>query len=160
ALIASDAALEMLEGYANDTTVIAELLRAWDAFDRETYARNVLSHLLRNRVDLRLERLPSLDGIQYFTNLTSLNLSGCSQVSDLSPLASLTQLTSLDLSSCSRLSDLSLTGLKQLILLNLSHCSHLSTLSLMDLTQLTSLDLSHFSRLSTLSLTGLKQLAS
>jgi hypothetical protein len=109
ALIGGDNALEVLEGYANDSrsTVINELLRAWDYFDRETFARRILTHTFRINSVLRLSNPPSLDGMQYFTNLTSLNLTNCSQVSDLSPLAGLTQLTSLVLTNCSQVSDLS-----------------------------------------------------
>src|SRR5260370_2008421 len=73
ALIGSDSALETLKEYACDDspTVIDELLRAWDFFDRETYTKNVLAQTFRNRSELTLERLPSLEGIKYFTNLTS-----------------------------------------------------------------------------------------
>ena len=49
ALIGSDLALDMLEGYANDLRqlVINELLRAWDYFDRETYASRIYVNATR-----------------------------------------------------------------------------------------------------------------
>jgi hypothetical protein len=100
ATIAGEAAMEMLEGYANDMreSVINELLKVWETFDRDTYAMHVLSPALRNTFDLRLECLSSLDGIQYFTHLTKLNLSGCSQLNDLSRLTNLDSLQELKLS--------------------------------------------------------------
>ncbi len=56
------------------------------------------------------------------TQLTSLKLVGCKQVSDLSPLASLTQLTSLDLSYCQQVSDLNgLANLNSLKVLVVDH---------------------------------------
>ncbi len=125
ALIGGETALEMLEGYAKDkrSTVIHELLRAWDSFDREDFARRVLSRTYLNRAELILSNsLPTFSGLQYFTNLTKLNLPN-TQASDLSPLANLTQLTSLTLQG--------------------TQASDLSPLA--NLTQLTSLDLDPFS---------------
>jgi len=146
-IIGGDLALDMLEGYANDDRegVISELLRAWDAFDRETYARRILSQTLRNKTSLPLEHLPSLDGMQYFTNLTQLDLSGCAQVNDLTPLAGLTSLIKLDLSGCAQVSDLTpLAGLTSLTWLNLSGCAQVSDLTpLAGLTSLTWLNLGH-----------------
>lgn len=183
-VIGSDSALEMLERYANNAspTIVDELLNAWDSFERETYARQVLSHALQNSSDLSLENLPSLDGFQYFTNLTELHLSGCVEVSDLSPLKNLTQLTKLHLSDCSAVTDLSplaaltelmelhltgcaevrdlssLEGLTRLKVQNLSGCSHLSAFDLLSLTQLERLDLSRCSQLSTINLAGIAKL--
>lgn len=72
-----------------------------------------------------------------------LNLWGCKQLSDLSPLAGLAQLTSLNLGSCEQLSDLSpLSRLTQLTRLSLDCCEQLSDLSpLSRLIQLTNLSL-------------------
>ena len=113
-LIKGDAALDVLKGYATDnhSTVMNELIKGWDYFDREAYAKYILSQIFHNRTslsrnDLNMEYLPSLNGFQYFTSLTSLDLSSCQQVRDLSPLASLTSLTSLDLSRCWQVRDLS-----------------------------------------------------
>jgi Leucine-rich repeat (LRR) protein len=54
------------------------------------------------------------------TPLTSLDLRGCTQLSDVSPLAALTSLTTLNLERCTQLSDVSpltaLTHLEELIL--------------------------------------------
>jgi Leucine-rich repeat (LRR) protein len=97
------------------------------------------------------------------TQLTSLNLSSCESLSDLSGLGSLTQLTSLNLSSCESLSDLSgLGSLPQLTSLNLSWCKSLSDVSALgSLTQLNSLDLCWCEALSDVSLLGnLTQLTS
>jgi hypothetical protein len=108
-LIGTEAALEALEGYANDTRskVYDELLKAWESFDREDYAKRVLSQTLRKRTELHLERHSSLEGMQYLTALTSLDLRNCPQLSDLAPLASLITLTSLRLHSCPQVKDIS-----------------------------------------------------
>src|SRR5260370_29539136 len=133
----------MLEGYADDTRplVIDELYNAWDFFDREAYAKWVLSQTLRSRTDLhlRLEGFSSLDSIQYFTNLTALNLLECAQVNNLNPLVGLTQLLSLNLSRCFHSNILNVIGLTSLKSLTMSHCFHLITLNVMSLTQLRSL---------------------
>jgi Leucine-rich repeat (LRR) protein len=163
AIIGGDAALDMLEGYAGDSreAMIDELLKAWDAFDKEVYARRVLSVTFRDRSDLHLERLSSIDGIQYFTDLTSLDLTGCSQLKDLTPLMGLMGLTSLNLSYCSQLKDLTpLNGLSSLIKLNLMGCTRLNQLSLTGLISLIELDLTGCTRLSQLSLTDLTSLTS
>ena len=139
-LIGDDTALEMLEGYAEDTrsTVINELYRAWDSFDRETFARRILSRTYRSMSHLNLVDIPSLEGIQYFTNLTSLNIDGF-QVSDLTPLAGLTNLTSLNIGS-SRASDLTpLAGLTNLTSLNIPRSQASDLTPLAGLTNLTSL---------------------
>jgi esterase/lipase superfamily enzyme/Leucine-rich repeat (LRR) protein len=75
--------------------------------------------------DLDSRRLPH--ELTLLTALQSLNLSGCKQLSDISPLAGLTALQSLNLSGCKQLSgDLSpLAGLTALQSLNLSECWHL-----------------------------------
>jgi len=150
-LIKGDAALDVLKGYATDnhSTVMNELIKGWDYFDREAYAKYILSQIFHNRTslsrnDLNMEYLPSLNGFQYFTSLTSLDLSSCQQVRDLSPLASLTSLTSLNLRECEQISDLSpLASLTSLTSLDLSSCQQVRDLSpLASLTSLTSLDLS------------------
>jgi hypothetical protein len=157
-LIGGDAAFKAIEGYAQDTrsTVVDELMKAWASFDRKEYARRILAQTFQRKPDLRLEHLSSLDGLQYLTNLTTLDLSDCGQVSDLSPLATLTQLTALDLSSCEQVSDLSPLGkLTQLAWLHLSGCKQVSNLSpLGKLTQLTDLDLSGCKQVSDLSPLG------
>ncbi|WP_180693101.1 leucine-rich repeat domain-containing protein, partial [Sphaerotilus sulfidivorans] len=98
------------------------------------------------------------------TGLQQLNLSGCSQLKDVSVLSSLTGLQQLDLSVCSQLKDVSvlssLTGLQQL---NLSWCSQLKDVSVLSsLTGLQQLNLSWCSQLKDVSvlssLTGLQQL--
>src|SRR5258708_7410138 len=152
AVIGSDSALEGLEGYANNAPppIVDELLNAWNSFERETYARQVLSDALRYSSNLSMEDLPSLDGFQYFTGLTELHLSGCAAVSDLSPLKDLTQLTRLHLSDCSAVSDFSpLAALTELLELHLSDCSAVSDFS--PLAGLIQLMVLHFSGCSFLS---------
>ncbi|VTR93217.1 leucine-rich repeat : Leucine-rich repeat protein, putative OS=Trypanosoma vivax (strain Y486) GN=TvY486_0039050 PE=4 SV=1: Pkinase: LRR_4: LRR_4: LRR_4: LRR_4: LRR_4 [Gemmata massiliana] len=73
--------------------------------------------------------------------LTSLDLSNCRSVADLSPLSGLTALTSLDLSNCRGVADFSpLSGLTALTSLDLGFCNRAMDLSpLSGLTALTSL---------------------
>ena len=145
ATIGGDAALETLEGYASDGRgiVVKELVKAWDAFDRGDYARRVLSPMLQMNPNPYLERLSSLDGSQYLTDVTQLRLYDCRQINDLTPLAGLTNLTSLELLSLPQISDLApLAGLVGLMSLGLSHCSQISDLTpLASITNLTTLDL-------------------
>jgi hypothetical protein len=144
-LIGSDAALASLKEYAKDirSSTIQELFKSWSSFDTKTYGQNVLTPSFQHGYSLKQFNLTSLNGFQYLTNLSVLNLSGCKQVSDLGPLAKLTQLATLDLSGCRLVSDLSpLAKLTQLITLNLLLCEEMSDLSpLAKLTQLTSLNL-------------------
>ena len=164
AMIGSEAALDALESYAGDpqNTIVNELLKAWDSFDREIYAKRILSHLLRNHSTLNLERVSSIEGLQCadLTNLTVLNLSGCVQLKDLAPLANLVNLTVLNFSGCVQLKDLApLTSLVNLTVLNLSDCSRLDTFNLTGLTNITELSLSGCFQLNHLDLTGLVNLA-
>ncbi len=170
-IIGGDAALDMLEGYANDwrMAVVTELVKAWDAFDRETYARRILSKMFPNPSALAISHLSSVDGLQHFTdpmklkrlelynghrlsdltplagltNLMMLRVYGGQWLSDLTPLAGLTNLRELDLSFCTRLSDLTpLAGLTNLTKLIFFNCSRLSDLTpLAGLTNLTELKL-------------------
>ena len=144
-LINGDMALDAIEEYADSPslTVISELVRAWDSFDREIYAQRVLSKAFKEIKKLRLNGLLSLEGCQYFTNITALTLSGCEKIEDLSPLSALTHLTSLSLSGCEKIEDLSpLSALTHLTSLSLSDCEKIKDLSpLATLTSLTSLKL-------------------
>lgn len=154
AIIGTEAALEILEGYIGDAheDVINELIRAWDSFERETYAARVLAPALRYKTDLCLELLPSLEGIKHFTNLAFLSLSRSSYTSDFSPLEELKQLKSLNLSHCSYLKDLSsLTNLVQITSLNLSGCSFNSLDPLVSLKKLVALDISNCPNINDLS---------
>ncbi len=154
-LIGGDAALKFIEGYAQDTrsTVIDELTKAWSSFDRKEYAQRILTQAIQGRSYLQLERISSLDGFQFLTNLTRLYLNGCKQVSDLSPLANLTGLTELYLAYCEQVSDLSplanLTGLTELYLNGCEQVSDLSPLA--NLTGLTKLYLDGCEQVSDLS---------
>jgi hypothetical protein len=65
AIIGSDAALEMLEDYADDarSSVVDELLNVWGFFYRKTYAKHILSQTFQITSELRRNDLPSLDGM-------------------------------------------------------------------------------------------------
>ena len=85
ALIGSEAALEALEEYAYDASpkVADDFVNAWDSFERENYALRVLSHVLQGSYKVQYERLASLEGFQYLSKLTSLDLSRLSRFSRL-----------------------------------------------------------------------------
>ena len=106
ALIGSKLALAVLEEYAADERkpVVEELEQAWNAFDREEYARRVLAVTYRERTYLELKDPPTLDGVQYFSHLRSLRVVW--KGSEIGPLARLTQLEELDLSECLSVRDL------------------------------------------------------
>jgi internalin A len=108
-------------------------------------------------------QLLDVEPLAGLTRLESLNLSGCEQLQDLQPLAGLTSLQSLDLSGCPQLQDLqALAGLTRLQSLDLSGCPQLQDLQpLAGLTSLQSLDLSWCPRLQDLQpLAGLTRLQS
>ena len=106
-------------------------------------------------------QIADLSGLEFFTNLTSLNLIGNS-ISDISPLAGLTRLIDLDLSETHVISDIApLAGLTQLIFLNLNDNRINDISPLAGLTRLTSLSLvenSFFRDIDIVPLAGLTQL--
>ena len=128
-------------------------------------------------------QIADLSGLEFFTNLTSLNLIGNSisdisplagltqlmdlnlvgaPISDISPLAGLTRLIDLDLSETHVISDIApLAGLTQLIFLNLNDNRINDISPLAGLTRLTSLSLvenSFFRDIDIVPLAGLTQL--
>ena len=179
-LIGGEAALSTLERYRDDTRVRVrdELLKAWELFDPEEYARRVLpdvrnlelttsrsvlllllraSHLIHLK-SLSLDNfrgmgIGDLSPLTQLTNLSSLSLSRFEHVSDLSPLAQLTNLSSLSLSGFGQVSDLSpLAQLPNLPRLDLRHLPQVSDLSpLAELTNLSSLKLGGLPQVSDLS---------
>jgi hypothetical protein len=144
ARIGSETALDVISSYTRNPPddVIDELLHAWPFFDHKLYAQRVVADLLQN-VDVLSKHLSSLEGFQYFTHLTTLQLADCWQIEDLKPLANLTQLTRLSLAGCWKITDLeSLANLTQLTFLDLTGCVNIRDLSpLKKLTHLTELNL-------------------
>jgi Leucine-rich repeat (LRR) protein len=115
AKIGSSAAMEILADYAKDTCyeLIGRLGRAWDAFDRSTYASKVLSHLNEvyvpnlskwegfehlqhiNKLSIGTLSLKDLSPLQKFTNLTKLKISAADEICNLAELAKIPKLTHL-----------------------------------------------------------------
>jgi hypothetical protein len=145
ALIGGEAALNALESYEHDTrqVVVAELVRAWDAFDRADYASRVLSSICTRGHHLEVVGSCSLEGVQHLADLSSLALFRCSQVSDLSPLTLLPNLTALALIFCKKIKDLSpLRAITKLNSFKLWNCEAVDDLTpLAELINLTSLDI-------------------
>lgn len=156
-LIGGESALIALENFAKDTrqTVINELLRGLDYFDREDYSRYILSK--NEAFAPHFRQVTSLKGLRYLTYLTELtigtipwiyfrNETGLSTIpdivysqpmrdaviTDLQPLTSLTQLTSLAILDCQNISSLeplrNLVNLRELILGNINASTDLSPL--------------------------------
>lgn len=142
ALIGSESALRKLELYAVDATpsILDKLIRVGDFFEKDVYARFVLSKALKGHYSTRFT---NIDGFQYFTKLISLNLSACWNLTDPRPLSSLKQLDSLTLDGCWSLKDISfITELINLTSLDLKGCRVLNDISpLAYLTKLTYLNL-------------------
>jgi hypothetical protein len=107
-LIGGETALNILDGYASDQrqTVVNEILKGWDYFDREEYAKRIIN----KRRHLRWDVPSSLDGFQYLTNLESLSLYDSWQLKDLTPLAALKDLKSLTSYSLHNVTDLNPLG--------------------------------------------------
>ena len=132
ARIGSETALETLGSYSRDSReiIVDELLRAWDSFNGEDFARRVLlsgTYLSLDR-DILLERV-RLERIRYLTNLTKLDLSNSLDVNDLSWIEDLKELASLNLENCVQVSDLRpFSGLSNLVYLNLSGCTNVNDL--------------------------------
>jgi hypothetical protein len=127
-----------LKGYIHDLRpgIQNELIQAWDSFNRKEYAKCVLLPIFKKSTNLKLERLSSLEGIEYFNHITELVLDDCSQIDDLRPLISLQKLTKLHLLGCSKVEDISpLAQLKNLTFLHLSGYN----MKISDLTPLASL---------------------
>ena len=106
--------------------------------------QSVYYRTLRNKSELHLEHLSSIDGLQCanLVSLTKLVISDCIQLKSVTPLDYLVNLTELDLSGCARLDNLNLTTLTNLTTLNLSGCFQLSTLNLIGLVNLKKIILS------------------
>jgi hypothetical protein len=144
-LIDGSVAAQTLEDYASDAreAVLVEAARG---------TINVLDFPLVQANLAEGKAIPSslrsfitdLTPLRGSTNLTKLDLSGCTGLQDPTPLRGLTNLTSLDLSKCAGLQDLTpLRGLTNLTSLDLSGCTGLRDLTpLSGLANLTSLDLS------------------
>jgi hypothetical protein len=137
-LIGGETALTLLEAYTKDkrATVTDELIKSWNFFEREIYARRIVAKLVEEQAyRVAFSKIVSLAGFQHLHHLLSLHLSACSQIVDLAPLASLSALSSLHLSYCSQIVDLTpLASLSALSSLHLSGCSQI-----VDLTPLASL---------------------
>jgi Leucine-rich repeat (LRR) protein len=160
-LIGGEAALEMLEEYAQDKDpiVVDELFKSWDFFDRGTYANRILFHVVRNQQNLSLVSLSSLDGIQNFKSIEALNLHQCEEVKDFTPLYSLKQLVSLRISYSPNLKTLNLANFKNLTSLTLSGCINLKSVNFTGTERLTSLTIYACDKLSDISsLSNLTQL--
>jgi hypothetical protein len=84
-LIGSNDALSALEGYGSDirVTVEKEIGRSWDEFDRNDFARRVLS----KAEALRIPSLSSLEGFEHLSHVSNLQISEPVDLTELTRLA-------------------------------------------------------------------------
>ena len=168
-MVALVAALSVNPHVSFDDSVRDKLLRlcwTWELRSQKQTAGelpqdNAIARYLLARPSSVAQAAAVLKRVAENQQATNLSLSGCTGLSDLTPLAGLPQLRALFLSGCTGLSDLTpLAGLAQLRALSLSGCTGLSDLSpLGGLPQLSSLDLSDCTGVSDLSpLAGLPRL--
>ena len=93
-------------------------------------------------LDLSLRSgLADLSGIEYFTNLESLNCYR-SGVTNIDAIKDLTKLTTLNFNDCDKLTELDVTSLTNLTTLSCNECATLSALNVQGLSQLQTLDCS------------------
>ena len=85
--------------------------------------------------------LADLSGIEYFTNLESLNCYR-SGVTNIDAIKDLTKLTTLNFNDCDKLTELDVTRLTNLTTLSCNECATLSALNVQGLSQLQTLDCS------------------
>jgi hypothetical protein len=95
--IGGEDALRLLEGYGGDQSkkVISILWDIWSTLqeeERTTYAQRILSQTQGLEEYISVRGHTSLDELRCCTQLTTLSLSGCSQITELTPLARLTRL--------------------------------------------------------------------
>ena len=168
-MVALVAALSVNPHVSFDDSVRDKLLRlcwTWELRSQKQTAGelpqdNAIARYLLARPSSVAQAAAVLKRVAENQQATNLSLSGCTGLSDLSPLGGLPQLSSLDLSDCTGVSDLSpLAGLPRLRALFLDYCTGLSHLSpLAGLPRLDWLSLSGCSGLSDLSpLAGLTEL--
>ncbi|GAA3636985.1 NACHT domain-containing protein [Microlunatus ginsengisoli] len=120
-LIGTDGALEVLKAYRADSrrTVVRELLRGWDNFECDRYAREILSHA-KLEGTLELNDLEALDAVDHLQNVSSVAFTGSSSLRSLSRLRNIDKLTELNLPNGSQIADLQpiegMTSLKSLLI--------------------------------------------
>ena len=122
AYIGTDEALSILaQVYTSDARrrVVGELLRVWDFFDREAFARQVLSEMLRQHPSLPIPALPSFDGIGAVLGVDALTITSPDYVTafdsdrrtvDFSGLSTLKNLKRLTIAHCRQSFDLDVVG--------------------------------------------------
>lgn len=141
-LIGSNDALSALEGYGGDnrSNVEEEIGRSWDEFDRNDFARRVLS----KAKELRIPSVSSLEGFEHLSHLSRLYISEPVDLTELARVARFLDLTYLwfegnnkattlqPLSAFSKLNNLTIpSGFKNVTSLNaLMEISNLNVLFL------------------------------
>lgn len=126
-VLAANSQVEWTKNSDNTVTLTAANLAAME---------KVASLKLSTRSDLT-----DLSGIEYFTNLESLNCYG-SGVTNIDAIKGLTNLTTLNFNDCDKLTELDVTSLTNLTTLSCNKCAMLTTLNVQGLSQLETLDCS------------------
>ncbi|MBE0621295.1 MAG: NACHT domain-containing protein [Burkholderiales bacterium] len=132
-LVASESAFVALRSFRNDErrTVRAELVKAWDRFDRTEYVKQVLSPSTPSNEYLVIRNASSLDGIEHLRNISKVEIIN----SNVDRLALLPQLRGLRLHStrgnvdCSDLVHLQSLEILQCYALSISGVRQLSNIA-------------------------------
>jgi hypothetical protein len=153
ALIGTPAAMEQLAGYgaARRISLVRELVRAWEAFDRDVYAQEVMSDSPLQNGALSIVGADALGFLASLKRLRHLRVDAGRGEVDLLGLSRATQLETLELSAAGDLADLTpLAGMERLRVLTLRGLDELETLAGVESLQLRTLHLDRLPQLESL----------
>ena len=120
-----------------------EYFREWIRGQIAEGGSHLTDEMIRKTTVIKIisSSIESLEGIRFFTNLQTLDCSGCTALSELD-LSGCTSLTALDCSACTNLEELDFSGCSALTTLNCSRCAALVYLSCSGCSALTTLNCS------------------
>jgi hypothetical protein len=100
-LIGGDAALDKISQFAGEhrQTVINELFKAWHSFDSYSFGEKVLAAMKGKPGFLAVDRLTSIDGVQFLRGVQTLELNNLRGIADFGPLGRVAELRKLGLNS-------------------------------------------------------------
>jgi len=129
--IGDDGALSALEEYGGDARqeVIESLLRGWDFFDQQEYARRILARS-PYKGPLCWSKKMSLEGLQHLNALEDFACSDSSEIDDIHEISALSSLRALRLIRCTALRALpDLSNLKKLASISIYQANSLRDMS-------------------------------
>lgn len=125
-LIGGEESLVALRAYRADVrvTVIRELIRGWEYFDRGRYVDDILAHSPLHEGSLGVSDVESLAAVSRISSLSFLTFEGPRSLRSIDGLPGLEYVTRLDLYSCRQLK--SLDGLDRCVKLEMLRLGYLS----------------------------------